>query len=266
MQKQAGQSNSTFTGELSLRVNAGLARLAHLSTLETNPIGKMMRFLLRLTPKRVFILQGRLRGKRWISASGIHGFWLGNCEYKRRIFYENTVREGSVVFDLGAHAGYYTMLASVLVGKDGKVFAFEPYPGNIQHLKEHLRLNHVTNATVIEAAVSDQFDTVLFQEGTDGTLGKIAPTGNLKVKTVRLDDLVERGEIPTPDYIKMDIEGAEMQALTGATAILVNAHPILLLSTHGPDIHEQCLQLLASFGYHISPVDEVDGEITIMAR
>ena len=74
---------------------------------------------------KVRILQGKLRGKKWIVGSGNHAYWLGSHEYKKRILFEKVIRQGSIVFDIGAHVGFYTLLASVLVGTKGKVFAFD---------------------------------------------------------------------------------------------------------------------------------------------
>src|SRR5512139_3781902 len=86
-------------------------------------VGKALRFPLRLIPDDATlpILQGRLRGKRWISGSCNHGCWLGSYEYHKRVLFERTITPGSVVFDLGAHVGFYTLLASVLVGHAGRV-------------------------------------------------------------------------------------------------------------------------------------------------
>ena len=66
-----------------------------------------------------------------------------------------TSEERCVVFDIGANTGFYTLLASVLVGPQGRVFAFEPVPLNLRYLNEHLRLNNIKNVSVIDAAVAE---------------------------------------------------------------------------------------------------------------
>lgn len=60
------------------------------------------------------------------------------------------------VYDVGAHAGFFTLLASQLVGPGGRVVAFEPDPGNRSYLERHIRLNRVGNVTIVDAAVSDR--------------------------------------------------------------------------------------------------------------
>jgi len=203
-------------------------------------------------------MQGRLKGKKWIAGSSNHGCWLGSYEYAKRITFEKTVTQGSVVFDIGANVGFYTLLASVLVGARGRVFAFEPFPANVVYLKEHLQLNNIDNVTVVEAAVSDKCGTAFFDEGPSSSMGHISANGRLRVRTVAIDELVARKELPVPDYIKMDIEGGEGLALSGAKATLAQFHPTIFLATHGSSIHQECCRLLQSLDYELQPIDGVD--------
>jgi FkbM family methyltransferase len=216
-------------------------------------MGRILRSFLKLVPTniRMPILQGRLRGKQWIVGSSVHGCWLGSYEHEKQLIFEQWVTEGSVVFDIGAHVGFYTLLASVLVGLQGRVFAFEPVPHNLYYLKEHLRLNHIGNVTVMEVAVSDFQGVAFFDEGPSSSMGHIAPVGGLKVKTVSLDELTSSGKIPTPNYVKIDVEGTEMLVLTGAKSILSEVHPTLFLATHSHDLSHQCYSFLVALGYRI---------------
>jgi FkbM family methyltransferase len=200
------------------------------------------------------ILQGRLRGKKWIVGSSNHGCWLGSYEFDKQLLFEKMIAPGSIVYDLGGHAGFYTLLASELVGPAGKVFVFEPVPRNLAHIKEHLRINRASNVTVIEAAVSDKSGVCQFDESPNSSMGKLAPDGKLTVKTVALDELIARGDIPAPDYVKIDIEGGEMLALLGARRML-ESHPTIFLATHGDKVHQECCQLLQSTGYSLQPID-----------
>ena len=219
-------------------------------------LGKTLRLPLRLIPPdmRMPILQGKLRGKKWIVGSSNHGCWLGSYEYEKRLLFEKTIIEGSIVFDIGAHVGFYTILASVLSGTCGRVFAFEPLPQNLLYLKKHLRLNHITNVSIIEAAVSDCNGVIFFKEGTSTSTGYISQQGQMKVKTVSLDSLISRGEIPVPSHIKIDVEGAEVLVLSGAKSILAKYNPIIFLATHGFDKRQQCRQLLNSLGYKLQAI------------
>ncbi len=225
--------------------------------------GKIVRLPLRLIPAqaRIRIVQGRLRGKRWIVGSSTHGCWLGSYEFEKQQVFEREVVTGDVVFDVGAHVGFYTLLAAELVGATGKVYAFEPVPRNLIHLKEHLRLNHVENVTVIEAAVSESCGTATFDESSHSTEGSLSSDGKLLVRTVALDVLVARSDLPMPDCIKIDIEGAEMSALSGAQSVLMNARPTILLATHGREVQRQCCQFLKELGYELQAIDGTGGDI-----
>ena len=89
-------------------------------------VGKALRFPLRLIPcgAQMTILQGPLRGKRWIAGSSDHGCWLGSYEYPKQRAFSAAISHGDVVYDLGANVGFYSLLASVLVGTKGQVFSF----------------------------------------------------------------------------------------------------------------------------------------------
>jgi FkbM family methyltransferase len=194
--------------------------------------------------------------------SGVHGYWLGSYEYSKRKAAEALIGPGAVVFDVGAHVGYYTLLASVLTGAQGHIFAFEPLPRNLFSLKEHLRLNGIANASVIEAAVSDRVGTGSFGQALSSFMGHLLPEassgGTLQVKVITLDAFVFPFEqrMPAPDCIKIDVEGAEMEVLSGARKVLAAGHPKILLATHSRELHQRCCALLRETGYTLMPVSK----------
>ena len=219
-------------------------------------LGRAIRAPLRALPRGLVVpvLQGRLRGKRWIVGSGVHGYWVGSYEWHKRKLFERTVRPGHVVFDVGANVGFYTLLASELVGRSGRVVAFEPVERNLRFLRTHLALNRVRNVTVIAAALWDRPGLAAFDTGPDTSQGRVTEKGAETVRTVTLDDLWRSGEIPAPDVVKMDIEGAELHALRGATQMLTQSSPVILLATHGDEVRGRCFELLLSVGYRIRPI------------
>lgn len=246
-----------------------LMSLINLSSISSRtPLGKLLRLPLRLVPPdmKVPILQGRLRGKWWIAGASLASFWLGSFECNKQRLLEHTVTRGSVVFDIGAHVGFFTLLSSVLVGTAGKVFAFEPVPRNLYYLHEHLRLNHVANVMVTEAAVADQCGTALFDETGNSATGHVSTHGTLCVRKISLDALVPE-EIPGPDFVKIDVEGAEPLVLTGARQTLYRYRPTIFLSTHGRDAHQQCCKLLELTGYTLEAIggNNVDDADEIVA-
>jgi FkbM family methyltransferase len=220
-------------------------------------LGKLLRFPLRFIPSKMItpILQGGLKGKKWIVESSNHGCWLGSYEYEKQKLFANTVKEGAVVYDIGAHVGFYTLLASELVGPKGKVIAFEPLHRNIYYLKEHLRLNQCENVKVIEAAVAEQNGGIFFEESLNSHTSHISSKGCIKVRTVNLDDLVLNDEIPLPDYIKIDVEGAEFLVISGAKSMLAKHQPTIFLAAHGIEVHQQCITFLHSIGYKLLSIN-----------
>lgn len=216
-------------------------------------LGRLLRAPLTLVPtsKPVRILTGRLRGQRWIPESAIHRCWMGWYENDKQRLIAREVRTGSVFYDVGANVGFHTLLAAKLVGS-GKVFAFEPSPRNLEYLRRHVALNALDNVTVLDSAVSDRDQMLRFQIERTGFAGSLSDSsGGIDVNSVTLDALVAGGKIPPPNYIKMDIEGAELLALRGAEQLLCAYHPEIFLATHGHEVDRQCCELLESIGYRI---------------
>ncbi|HEV8435127.1 MAG TPA: FkbM family methyltransferase, partial [Thermoanaerobaculia bacterium] len=113
-------------------------------------IGRLLRLPLRLVPngRVVRIKSGPLRGWRWITGSAPHGCWLGTYERDSQRAFMDNVHEGDVVYDIGANAGFFTLLASTLAGPRGLVFAFEPLPRNVALLERHVSLNGCENVRI----------------------------------------------------------------------------------------------------------------------
>lgn len=219
-------------------------------------VGKILRLPLGLIPPNTSlpILRGRLRGKKWIAGSGNHGCWLGTYECKVQRVFEQNLKRGGVVFDVGAHVGFYTLLSSLLVGSEGTVYAFEPSPRNILYLKEHLKINRVANVKVMDVAVSDRTGEGFFEEGTNTFTGHLGAYGRTAIRTVCVDDLVRGGGVRPPQAMKIDVEGAEMLVLEGAREVLRGCRPVVILEVHGPDMLRRSIQFLNSLTYDVRGV------------
>lgn len=231
-----------------------------LSKISSNqqPVGKLLRVPLKLIPKRaVFhIKQGRLKGWKWIVGSGEHGYWLGWYEIRKRRAFENAIPEGTVVFDIGANVGYYSLMAAAVSGPTGHVYAFEPLPRNVDYLRKHVALNKmVDRITVFDVAVSDKSGGAAFDLGASTSMGHLAESGEFKVKQVRLDDMVAAGEIKPPHYMKVDVEGAEFDVLNGARKLLEQHKPVIFLDTHDREAHNATVNLLIELNYEIYCLD-----------
>ena len=231
-------------------------------------LGRLIRLPLRLVPddRVVRIKSGRLRGWRWITGSAPHGCWIGTYERdSQRVFVEN-VREGDTVYDVGANAGFFTLLASKLAGPHAVVYAFEPLPRNVAYLERHVSLNECRNVRVLPVAAAAKKGRARFAIAHNPSQGGISDHGELEVETRSLDDVVDGGA-PPPRFMKIDVEGAESEVLTGASRILRESQPTILLSTHGWKQHELCCAMLESEGYELRMMRDgtADGNYVLLA-
>ena len=185
-------------------------------------LGTIARLPLRLVPRDavIRIRSGPLRGWKWIAGSAPHGCWLGTYERHVQRLFCDRIRPGDVVFDIGANVGFFTLLASKLAGPTGHVYAFEPFPRNLYYLERHVRMNDVRNVVVQSLAITATTGAARFGDGENASQTRLSDAGELQVQTASLDDLIANGIVRTPAFIKMDIEGAESEALRGASALL----------------------------------------------
>ncbi len=203
---------------------------------------------------RVPILRGPLRGRWYLPASGgkFLNVLVGTYEAREAALFARHVARGDTVLDLGAHVGYYTLLAGTLAGPEGRVIAFEPLPRNCFYLRRHVELNRLRNVTVHEAAVGERRGYVFFDPGPGAGRGRVEPGGPLRVRMVSLDDFVREQRI-LPRVIKIDVEGAETRVLAGAEQLLRWCRPVLFLSTHGHGLGRECRRVLEAWGYRVEP-------------
>lgn len=217
-------------------------------------VGEWGRILLKKiipSSRALPILQGCLRGKKWIVGSGDLSYWLGSYEAEKQKLMCFLLKEGNVFYDIGAHAGFYTLLASKLVGPMGRVFAFEPSGRNFELLKKHVEINGIENAWIFNVAVAGKTGTVRFDETSPfsaqfkTTTDKAFP----RVRSVSIDDLVYGQKINPPDFLKIDTEGSEAEILKGGLKVLKNYSPSIFLSTHSESLLKECLELLKNLNY-----------------
>jgi FkbM family methyltransferase len=208
---------------------------------------------------RLPILAGPLRGSWWLplSPGKVARVLLGSYEPEQTALFRKWLRPGDTLLDVGAHVGYYTLLSARLVGEKGEVWSFEPNPGNCAWLRRHVSLNGLRNVHVEEVAVSDAGGTARFAFGSGSGTGRLAADGTVEVRAVTLDEFCAEHGI-RPNALKIDVEGGELRVLAGAHRILTTDRPVIFLSTHGAEIHRECLRVLRSLGYALEPVNGDD--------
>jgi FkbM family methyltransferase len=160
---------------------------------------------------------GLLRGHPWP-----HAPW----EVAEQEVMRSVVSLGQMVLDIGANLGLHSVLLSKLVGLTGRLHAFEPNPALLATLR--LTIAGLGNATLHPFALSSRAGTATFFVPADHQKGSLAdwlePFGGSATPVAceqrRLDDLVRDGTVPQPDFIKCDVEGAELLVFEGARSTL----------------------------------------------
>lgn len=143
------------------------------------------------------------------------------------------LRPGDTFVDVGANIGYFTLVASRLVGRQGRVFSFEPVPRIAKRLAENVDLNHADNVVIHEYAVSDVTERVKIGEpvGTGPGMSTMRTNEAMRetweVPAVRLDDVLPRDR--RIRLIKIDVEGAELRVLKGFARYLQSGHAPYIL-------------------------------------
>lgn len=134
------------------------------------------------------------------------------------------IKNGDIVLDLGANIGYFTLIFSRLAGPEGKIFAFEPDPTNFSILKENIKINNCFNVVLIQKAVADKNKKgfIYLSEENKGD-HRIYDSGDkrrkIEIETASLDNYFKNSKQKI-NFIKMDIQGAEILALRGMSQLL----------------------------------------------
>ncbi|HET9769111.1 MAG TPA: FkbM family methyltransferase [Thermoanaerobaculia bacterium] len=231
-------------------------------------LARLVRAPFRMVPgdRPLRILSGPLRGAAWLPRSAPHGCWLGIYERATQRLFSRQIAAGDVVFDVGAHVGFYSLLASRLVGPAGRVVAFEPLARNLELIERHLAYNGASNVMVVKAAVGERTGQERFDGSGEPSMGALAAEGDL-VDLVCIDDLVGAGKIQPPQLMKIDVEGAESRVLQGAAATLAKYRPAILLAAHGWAQWSECSRRLSALGYSLRLLRDgsADGNYSLFA-
>jgi FkbM family methyltransferase len=218
---------------------------------------RVARFLTRPTSEKVLSVGMRLRkivpstpipvcvsfGAWWLAARSALDYELltNGFENSELRFVEGFLRPGMTVLDIGAHHGLYTLLSSKRVGLTGRVIAFEPSPRERIRLQRHLRLNRCDNVRVEDCALGREIgDAELFLvDGAEDWCNSLrppvtaSPTAQVSVKVRQLDCFVADAGIKKVDFIKLDVEGAELDVLRGANSLLHGSwRPVILVEVY----------------------------------
>jgi FkbM family methyltransferase len=158
-------------------------------------------------------------------------------------------------YDVGANIGLFAMIAARLVGESGRVVAFEADPEIAARLREHLAKNEFGWAAVEENAVWSKEGPIYFartdpETSPDRGLGHVVATAGrdtIEVAGVSLDEFATTHE--APDFIKCDVEGAEVEVFRGAKRLLREKRPIVICEMHSEENHRVLVKEFEELGY-----------------
>ncbi len=205
---------------------------------------RIRRFLASPTRRKYITLANRARrifpgmpiplrlpfGAWWLAEGSAldHELIYNDFEQMETEFVKRLLRRNMIVVDAGAHHGLYTLLASKRVMRDGRVIAVEPSPRECERLEKHLRLNRCSNTELVSCALGeDPGETDLYLvDGVQDWCNSLRPPAvdepvrTVRVSVRRLDDVLAELGVSKVDFVKLDVEGAELSVLYGAMKLL----------------------------------------------
>lgn len=163
---------------------------------------------------------------------------FGDYEYSTIAFLHNVIKHQDIIIDVGANIGYLSLVCSKLVGTNGMVLSFEPDPLNFSYLKENIALNNANNISAHQLALSNQNSVLkLYHSKIDHNAGahsmmyneRVVSEDYVEIQAMIFDNTEIQKSIPKVDFIKIDVEGVEMDVLQGMYQTIQKHKPMLLI-------------------------------------
>ncbi len=180
-------------------------------------------------------------------------YYQGMSEPETMAMWQRFLKPSAVVFDVGAHIGEYAIVAARQIGSQGRVYAFEPQPDLAKVIEQNRNFLNLENIFVNNLALGDTVGEISFTVPKEKTMASLAITDNDQqtyiVQMTTLDAFCAENDLTHVDLIKMDIEGAELMALKGASQLLRNPNGPVLIFEYSPRTYGR-------FGYDLRDVQE----------
>jgi len=175
--------------------------------------------------------------------------------------------EGKTVYDLGGFHGMIAMFFARKVGDGGQVITFEPNPVNFRAILDHIALNDFDNIKPIQTGVGSKRETLNFlipsrlpargtvNVGRKGMFSGRKDLSEIKIEVESLDNLVKTYNLPHPDFVKIDVEGMELDVLQGMLEIISNCKPEMVIELHFTN-DQKVAEFLLQQGYSLTQVEK----------
>lgn len=178
-------------------------------------------------------------------------------EYKIVQFLLNNVNIDDIFIDVGAHIGKYTVLIARRVSH-GLVISLEPHPLNFKYLLNNIKLNSLNNVIALNYALSKESGKARLFVGISSETHSLRNNFNycsgryIEVNTITMDELIKKLNINKVDWIKIDVEGAEIDVLMGARHVLSTLRPKLIVEVHRYNYNDFYL-IMKKYDYNVTP-------------
>jgi FkbM family methyltransferase len=207
---------------------------------------------------------------------GVHGFiYIFRNDLEPQVNYaiQNHAQSGDICYDIGANIGFWTLKMAELVGRDGKVYAFEPMSDNLTLLHRNIKSSQLEgNIEVVPFALGDREGTAKIYIPIDPGSTSMAPeTANDRCEEVnlrKLDDIwIEQGR-PDVKFIKMDVEGSEPFVLEGGIQFFQKVRPIIICEINSRKLSplgkkaDDIFDIFFSWGYDMFTFNEKDNTMS----
>jgi FkbM family methyltransferase len=214
------------------------------------------------------ITKGPLKGfKIALGPKDRLGYLINSHEPETVRLFISLCRPEMFVLDAGAHVGYFSLLASTIVGSRGRVYTAEPNPKNIEKIRLTIANNGCTNICLLPVALSDTTSEVNFAMEDTGQMGHIIANGDciethaVVVNAEPFDNIAHRLDIVRLDLIKMDVEGSESSVLRGMRETLGKFQPLIVCEWHPATAGKDYQSVFSLLGYNcqlLSPASEFE--------
>jgi FkbM family methyltransferase len=192
-------------------------------------------------------------------------YFLGT--YDKWIFdnikFSNYVKPGMIIWDCGAYIGYYSAVFRKCIGESGEIYAFEASTTNYNVVKKLPSLNNWNNIHVLNLAVGPENSVIKFADNLGGSNGPVGLSKQYKdvlevieVECRGVDEIIELKKAKAPDFIKFDLESAEVFALHNGRKLFKEKKPLILLEIHGEEAFNAAGLFLEEYCYEAAYVGD----------
>jgi FkbM family methyltransferase len=220
------------------------------------------------------VLRFILRNQVYVARSGLivglkrrggFGFVPKKTLTREHMFLKSLDFKGKVVYDVGGHVGLVTMFFARETEETGRVVTFEPNPQNYNAILDHIELNGFTNVQVIQIGLASKRETLKFVV-TDSALGTADPSKQkhllrqegvkvFQIEVDTMDNQITVNNLPKPDFVKIDVEGLEIDVLRGMSQTISNYRPEIFIELHGTS-EQEIAEFLLSYNYNIYQIED----------